>query len=158
MTNGFDLGELTKYQKDIIKLAKEKMPKEEKKFLRSEGTKLKKQTLNMAKASVKKDTGKYFKSIKRGKVYEYKGTGALSVRVYSSAPHAHLLEYGHRQVLNPGKGEGNGKGVIPGKGIGKEIGFVRGFHVFNNAAVTFNGQYYNDGQEFIDELLRKGLY
>lgn len=157
MTDGFDIKELTKFQKELLNIANVKMPKESKAFLRKEGLKLKKVTLKSAKTSIKKDTGDFFKSIKRGKVYKYKENGALSVRVYSSAPQAHLIEYGHRQVLNPGKGEGNGKGVKPGKGIGKQIGFVKGKRIFEKSQKEFDSEFYNDTQHFIEEVLDKGL-
>lgn len=155
----FDVSELTEFEKEILGIANNDMPKETKKFLRKQGNKLKKKTLNKAKAEVKvgerKDATKYHKSIKRGKVYKYDGNGGLSVRVYSNAPHAHLLEYGHRQVVNPPKPKG--RGVIPGKGIGKEVGFVEGCYVFEKTAKEFELEHYNDTERFIDDVLDKGL-
>jgi hypothetical protein len=120
-------------------MANDTMPKESKKFLRTEGTKLRKATLSKAKEKVKKKTGRYYKSIKRGKVYNY--DGALSIRCYSSAPHAHLIEKGHRLVNKDGQ----------------EIGWVDGRHVFEETEEEFKGTYYNDCEDFIDEVLDKGL-
>lgn len=141
MTDGFDITELTDFEKRLVKLANDRMPKESKKFLRDEGTKLRKKTFAKAKQKVKKDTGNYFKSIKRGKVYIYKGNDALSIRVYSGAPHAHLIEKGHRQVTKDGK----------------EIGFVPGKRVFEESQIQFASEYYSDAQKFIDDVLNKGL-
>jgi hypothetical protein len=141
MADGFDITELTNFEKGLLKLAHETMPKETKKFLRVEGTKLRKKTLAKAKQKVKKDTGYYLKSIKRGKVYLYRVNGALSIRVYSAAPHAHLIEDGHRQVTKDGK----------------EVGFVQGKHVFKDSEKQFTNEYFNDVQKFIDNVLDKGL-
>lgn len=139
MSDGFDISELTNFENDLIKLANDTMPKESKKFLRDEGTKLKKVTLSNAKAKVKKKTGNYFKGIKRGKVYNY--DGALSIRVYDGSPHAHLIEKGHRQVTKNGK----------------EIGWVDGMHIFEESQKEFQNTYYSDSEQFIDNVLDKGL-
>jgi len=139
MANNFDISEFTAFEKNLLKLANDTMPKESKKFMGKEGTKLRKVTLATAKRKVKKDTGNYFKSIKKGKVYKYNGTWAI--RDYSYAPHAHLIENGHRQVTKDGQ----------------EIGFVQGEHVFEEASKQFESQYYDDAQTFIDEVIDKGL-
>lgn len=141
MADGFDITELSEFETKLISLANEKMPKESKKFLRDEGTKLRKKTLSKAKQKVKKDAGNYFKSIKKGKVYIYKGNDALSIRVYSSAPHAHLIEKGHRQVTKDGK----------------EVGLVSGKRIFEESQIQFASEYYSDVQRFIDDVLNKGL-
>jgi len=139
MADGFDISEFSAFEKSLMKLANDTMPKESKKFLRDEGAKLKKKTSAKAKQKVKKDTGNYHKSIKRGKVYKYDGD--LSIRVYSSAPHAHLIEEGHRQVTKDGK----------------EVGFVKGKHVFEESEKQFQNEYFSDAQNFIDDVLDKGL-
>lgn len=139
MANDFDIRDFTAFEKNLLKLANDKMPKESKKFMREEGTKLRRVTLATAKRKVKKDSGNYFKSIKRGKVYKFKGSWAI--RDYTYAPHAHLIENGHRQVTKDGK----------------EIGFVPGKHVFEEASKQFESQYFNDSQNFIDNVLDKGL-
>lgn len=139
MSDIFDISELSDFENDLIKLANDTMPKESKKFLRDEGSKLRKTTLSNAKSKVKKKTGNYFKGIKRGKVYNY--DGALSIRVYDGSPHAHLLEYGHRQVTEDGK----------------EVGFVQGMHIFEESQKEFQSTYYSDAEQFIDDVLNKGL-
>ena len=80
--------------------------------------------------------GQYHKSIKRGKVYDY--NGAHAVRVYSTAPHAHLIEEGHRMVTHDGR----------------EVGFVPGHHVFETAGREFETQYLVDVEDFLDEEVR----
>ena len=164
MREGFDTRELTKFEHELLGIAKRDMPRKSKKFMRKEGSKLRKETLSYAKTVIKpsnKNTKKdekhkkYLNSIKRGKPYDF--AGSLCIRAYSNAPHAHLLEYGHRQLVNPGKGKGNGHGVKPGRGIGREVGFVAGYHIFDSTAVAFKDDYYSDTQEFIDDLFDKGL-
>ncbi|MED1953794.1 HK97 gp10 family phage protein [Brevibacillus centrosporus] len=136
----FDIGELDEFVVELLELAEEKMPNETKKFLQREGNKLRKYTLKKAKSLVKKDTGNYFKGIKRGKIYVY-NYDQMSVRVYGSSPHSHLIEYGHRQVSQDGK----------------ENGFVKGFRVFDKTSHEFEQEFIRDTEDFIDELLDKGL-
>ncbi|MGL4672606.1 HK97 gp10 family phage protein [Cetobacterium sp.] len=129
---------LDQLSKDLIKLANSiNNGKDSKEFLKKSGNKLKNKTLNIAKSRVNEDTGNYIKSIKRGKVYNFDGN--LSVRTYSGAPHAHLIEYGH----------------IKKDRSGREHGFQKGSHVFTSAQKEFEDEFYNDTQNFIDELIMK---
>lgn len=139
MSDDFDISQLTDFEQELINLANDTMPKESKKFLRNEGTKLRKGTLAKAKGKVKKVTGAYFKSIKRGKVYDY--DGSLSIRCYSSAPHGHLIEYGHRIVNKDGE----------------EVAWKDGYYVFEEAEEEFQPTYFSDCETFIDDVLEKGL-
>lgn len=140
MSDIFDIHELNDFTKDLMELANNKMPKDSKKFLNKEGTGLRKVTKSVAQQKVKKKTGNYIKGIKKGKVYKYAGNGALSIRVYAGSPHAHLIELGHRQIVN-----------------GKEVGFVEGKHVYETAYKQFQNKYFNDCEDFVDEMLKKGL-
>lgn len=142
MADGFDIKELEYYEKKLISLASKKMPRECKKFMRAEGRQLKRFTLRNAKATVKKKSGRYFKSIKSGKVYKYSGNGAWAVRVYSYDPKAHLLENGHRIVTR-------------GKKI--EKGFAKGHKIFEKSRQEFQETFYNDVGNFIDDVIEKGL-
>ena len=134
MSQGFDLSELAAYGKDI-RLVAEKAPKRQKQFLQKEGAKLRNKTKAQARKLGKK-TGNYLKSIKRGKVYNYRGSQAI--RVYSYAPHAHLIEEGHRMVTHDGR----------------EVGFVQGHHVFEVAARDFEPQFLMDLDDLLDEAVR----
>jgi hypothetical protein len=136
----FDISELDEFTKELLELAEEKMPNETKKFLQAEGNKLKRLTAKKAKQLVKKKSGNYLKGIRRGKVYKYQGD-QTSIRVYNNAPHAHLIEHGHRQVTEDGK----------------EVGFVKGYRVFEKAAKEFEQEYISDCEQFVDDLLEKGL-
>lgn len=130
--------DLDDFSKELLEAAQEfEGGKKTKQFLEKTGDKLKDKTLDLAKTKVKKETGNYFKSIKRGKVYEYEGD--LAVRAYSSDPKAHLIEHGH---------------VIKGKN-GKEHGFKKGLHIFETAAEDFEDEYNEEIQSFLDEMLDK---
>lgn len=130
-----------KLQKDLIDLANSLTNgKESKEFLKKAGNKLKNKTLSVAKSRVKEHTGNYIKSIKRGKVYEFEGD--LAVRTYSTAPHAHLIEYGH---------------IIKSKD-GKEHGFKRGYGIFKTAEKDFEEEFYDDSEKFIDDILMKNNF
>lgn len=129
---------LDKLSQELLKLSKSlNSEAEAKAFLKKSGNKLKNKTLNIAKSRVREHTGNYMKSIKRGKVYEFKG--ALAVRTYSTAQHAHLVEYGH----------------IKKDRTGKEHGFQRGHYVFATAEKEFEKEFYEDTQKFVDEILEK---
>ncbi|KQX69232.1 HK97 gp10 family phage protein [Paenibacillus sp. Root444D2] len=140
MADGFDFSEMEEFTRQLMDLAVQRMPRESKKFLRDEGNKLKKDTKAKAKQKVKKDKGIYQKSIKRGKVYKFNGN-QLSIRTYSNAPHAHLIEHGHR---------------IIGKD-GSEHGFKQGEHVFEDSVREFHDKFISDVEDFVDEMLEQGL-
>lgn len=140
MSDMFDTHELEDFTKDLLDLANNKMPRNTKKFLNKEGVSLRKVTMSVAQQKTKKRTGNYLKGIKRGKVYRYPINGALSLRVYGGSPHAHLIEYGHWQVVD-----------------GKGAGFTKGKHVFETAYRLFQNKYFSDCENFVDEMLEKGL-
>lgn len=116
-----------------------RLPNEMKKVLRKVGNAARKLVLAKAKMLVGKKTGNYYKSIKRGKVY-YNRQGDLQVRIYSNkrAPHAHLIEDGHR---------------IVGKD-GSEHGYQPGYHVFDKAGPEVESQFYNILVTEFDKILR----
>lgn len=127
---------LSDLNKELL-LASQKLKNGEmtKKFLKSTAKKLKKETLKVAKSKVGKKTGNYERGIKEGKPYEY--DGAYACRVYSTMPHAHLIEHGH---------------IIVGRD-GKEKGFKDGYYVFENAASNFEKDYEEEAEKFMDEII-----
>ena len=131
----FDTRELDAYARELERTARD-APKTQKKFMRQEGSKLLRRTKSEAKR-VKVKTGNYKNSIKRGKVYEY--DGAQAIRVYSTAPHAHLIEDGHRMVTHDGR----------------EVGFVPGMHVFEVAGKGFEPEYLADIDDMLDEAVKE---
>lgn len=143
MSDGFDLSELNEFEEDLLNLAGEvENGKQAKRFLRNSGNKLKRRTLKVAKARVKKKSGNLFKGIKRGKPYKYYVDGSWAVRVYGASPHTHLLNNGHRVVAPYTK---------------EEKGFAKGYHFFEDAAKDYEKKFYEDVQDFIDEMLDSHL-
>lgn len=145
----FDFRELTDFEKKLTNLAQKQMPKETRKFLRTEGNELKKITKRNARSAIgnkskkgsKKTSGNLLKGIKRGKVYKYAGNGALSVRVYGGKPayHAHLVNNGH--IVHTKEGDK----------------FVQGKHFLEKSMKEFAPKHEQNVLKFIDEMLDKGL-
>jgi hypothetical protein len=94
-------------------------PMEARKLMQRSGNEARKIVLRVARSKVKKKKGNYFRSIKRGKVWVERVRQLYKVRVYTAAPHGHLIEYGHRIV-----------GHRPDK---PELGYKSGYHVFDTA-------------------------
>ncbi len=155
----FEMHGLDEFTDSLIHASKE-AEKEQKRFLRQEGSKLARKTKARARAEVgmvargDRAAGTYHASIKRGKVWRSE-TNTNAVRVYSNDPVSHLIEEGHDQLVNPGKGRGNGRGVKPGKGIGRKVGHVDGFEVFEKAREDFEDQFHRDCEEAMDKMIAK---
>lgn len=139
--SNINTSELDAFSRELLEMANNELPKESKKFLRTEATKLRKKTLDKAKSLTNKQTGNYYKGIKKGKVYHYKDKKNNSIRVYGRSPHAHLIEYGHRQVSKNGV----------------ESGFVEGKHVFEKAKNEFESEFNSDCEKFISDVVVEGL-
>ncbi|OHW62910.1 hypothetical protein EUAN_06940 [Andreesenia angusta] len=135
----FDFRELSEFENDLLDAAQEfEKGKHAKAFLRKEGSKLNRENKKQAKsAGIGKKTGNFIKGFKRGKIYKF--NGSLCIRGYSKAPHAHLLNNGHRIVGR----DGQEKGFKPGK------------RFLEKSKKNFEGEFEKDIQDFIDELLDK---
>ncbi|MGE8080507.1 HK97 gp10 family phage protein [Peribacillus loiseleuriae] len=132
---------LTEFQRDLMEVAQNRLPREMPKIMRKIGSKARTQVARKARSEVKKVTGNYHKKWKRGKVF--KGSnGETVVRVINSSPHAHLIEEGHRMVT-------------PG---GREVGFVPGKKVLEKGMRDFesSGQVDTMLSDWLDGLLESG--
>ena len=125
---------------EALRLFERDFPKESKRVLGKVGNKAK----NIVKAEVKRrvgrKTGNYLKSIRRGKVF-ISDSDEWTVRVFPSykiAPHAHLIEKGHRLVKN-----------------GNEIGFVQGKRVFDKAGRAIERDFHKIVEDEMDKELNK---
>lgn len=125
------------YEKSLLKLNEALTNTEARKFLKKQGKALQKKTLEMAQRKTKKRTGNYIRGIKAGKVYKF--DGAFACRVYSKAPHAHLIEYGHKIV--------NKNGEIKG--------YQRGLYVFDDAKKAFEDEFSEALNNYVDEVCKK---
>lgn len=133
-----DTSDIDDFAKSLLEFANSDMPKQSKKFLQKEGNKLRKKTLAKAKSLTNKKTGNYYKGIKRGKVYHYRYKNNNSVRVYGGSPHAHLIEYPHRIIVN-----------------GVEKGMTDGKYVFEKAAREFEPEFNKDCEDFAEDILKE---
>jgi hypothetical protein len=140
LADGFDLTELMEYTKTLENTSNNmKQGTSAKKFLGKEGNKLNKLNKSTYKSKgIGEVTGNLVKGFKRGKVYKYEG--AWSVRAMNTSPHAHLLD----------------KGWIHKASNGNEK-FIPGFNFMEDAKQSFESGYYEDVEEFLEEIIEKGL-
>lgn len=143
MSVEIDFHELTEFQKDVLKSANDRFPKQARNFMQRVGNALKSSIMAGYKAKTNRKTGKLRKGLKRGRSYKYNGN-EWQVRVYNKAPHAHLLEYGHRFR------------TIKRRGWKYTGQYVKGRHVVGAAAEAFPETYNKMCEEFVDEFLKEG--
>ena len=127
--------------KESLELFEKNFPKETRQIMMKAGNKVRTIIRREARGTVSKDTGRYLKSIKRGKVF-FDNSDTRVVRVYTSskiAPHAHLIENGHRIVTHSGK----------------EVGYQKGYHVFDKASTEIERNYDNIVATELDKMLNK---
>ena len=138
----FDISELDVYAESMIEFASNNFPKVTERFMKSEATKLKNKAKRSAKGKLKSQpTGNYVKGFKAGKkVYEY-GDVKYNVRVYNSAPHAHLIEYGHN-LVTPG---GTIKGFVPGR------------HILENSVIAYQESFSQNIENRLIEKIKEEL-
>lgn len=148
-SDGLDLSELYAFA-DELEAAAKRNPKRAKKLLQKQGNKLRSKTKSRAMQvygrkhkKPKKYAGgdHYVDTIKRGKPYNFRAENVQAIRVYSSSPHAHLLEKGHNMVTHQ-----------PGK---ERVKFVPGDHIFENTANQFRPEFERACEDFSDEVARE---
>ena len=132
--DGIDLSELDNYADWVAQMSR-KWPKKIKKTMQRSDTELKRRTLRQIRlVNLRTITGNYKAGIQRGKFYQKKGE--YYIRVYSNAPHAHLIEDGHD--------------VIAG---GRKAGFAEGREVFAKAEDAYEEQFHRNCEEMLDEVI-----
>lgn len=129
---------LSDFQNDLLEVAQQS-PKAMRTVMGKVGNNAKNKVSKRARQLVKKDTGMYHKKWKRGKVFIDKD-GQFVTRVINSAPHAHLIEDGHKQVVH-----------------GKVVGFTPGKKVLQKGIADFEASGEVDGLigKALDDLLSK---
>ena len=135
----FDFSELTDFKSDVLKLVNNKYPGKAKKLMNKAGMALKRKVKADYTAKTGKKTGLLRKSLTKGKAYKYGST--WQVRVFNTAPHAHLLEYGHRFR------------TIKRRGWKFTGLYVKGRHVLGDAAEDFTPEFNRICEQFVDELI-----
>lgn len=150
MADGFDISELTNFEKKLVERVNDTMPKESRKFIKKESGKLNKKNKQVFKSKgIEENTGNLLKGFKSGKAYKYQGN--WSSRAYNSSPHAHLLNDGY--MWTPHKKIAKGQTKVQ---TGEEK-FIPGFHFMEDAAQAFASGYYSDVEEFLQDVFIKGL-
>lgn len=90
------------------------------------------------------------------KVKLYKGGTVRVVREQSTAPHAHLVEYGHRQIRG-GKTRERGRSLnrvqLAVRGI-KSGGYVEGKHMLEKAMNEANSRFSSGAQKLLDKITK----
>ncbi|MFD2614495.1 HK97 gp10 family phage protein [Paenibacillus gansuensis] len=125
--------------KNELDSLQELFPREARQVMLRSGSKARGIVARKARQLVKKVTGTYLRSIKRGKVWMDEGEESFKVRIYTGAPHGHLIEYGHRIVDKSGK----------------ELGFKEGYHVFDRAAAEVSEQWNEILEREFDRIMDK---
>jgi hypothetical protein len=136
---------LTEFQKELLEIAQDKLPRESFKVMRKLGSRARVYVAKRAR-QVNKVSGNYIG--KGPKKYGWKRSKAFykfdeyGVTVYNKAPHAHLVEHGHRMVTQDGK----------------EAGFVKGQKVRENGMDDFeaSGEVDEILSKWLDDLLESG--
>jgi len=133
-----DYRELDIFSRELESL-QEHFPSEARQLMLRSGTRARAIVTKKARQLVRKLTGNYLKSIKRGKVWLDEGYGWYKVRVYTRAPHGHLIEHGHRIVDKDGN----------------ERGFKEGYHVFDKSESEIEREWNDILAEEFDRIMDK---
>lgn len=154
----FEFEGLTEMQNALLDVAQRRLPKETKKVMRKAGSKMRvyvKRRAKSEKIGVKNEI--YHKKFKRGKVFK-NDRGEWVVRVVNSAPHAHLIEHGHKQVVQKGRTRKSDGRYIAYRRAGQQVGYVPGKKVMEKGSRDFenSGQYDEILGKWLDDLLKDG--
>lgn len=158
---GFLFENLSEAKKDLMRSVKEMYPKETAKFLKEQATKLRKVSRKVAKQEVGTSKGKkknwiaskgYHQKFKIGKIYVY-GENDKCIRVYNSAPHSHLVEYGHINIPRGTKRATTRKGRIEQAKNRKGSGITLGRYVFTLTEIEYKSQFLSDTNDFLYQFV-----
>lgn len=140
MSAEFEYSELTEFNKNMLDFVSKEYPKEAKKFIARAGNKLSKNIKSAYRKGTKKKTGNLLRGVARGRPYIFEGND-FQVRVYNKAPHAHLIEHGHKVFIR-----------------GKETRHrAKGRHIVGATAMAFQNEFAQLADKFVDDLLARGF-
>jgi hypothetical protein len=137
MSNELEMKGLDDFKQLLYDKAKD-TPKEGLKLIRKCGNEGRKYAVKNGKELVKKRTGLYHKSWKTGKAFI--NNGEYKIYVKNLAPHAHLIEEGHRNIDK----------------AGNEHGFTKGKKVLETSMQEFEPQMTNIVSDWLDDFLDRG--
>lgn len=135
-----DFSQVSDFNKELLELIETTYPKEAKKFVSRAGNAFRAEMKAGYKRNTIRRTGNLLRGVTRGRAYIYNGED-YQVRVYNKAPHASLIERGHKLY-------------IKGKPTDK---FVKGKHIVGNTIVEFNDKFVELADKFVDDLLNGGF-
>lgn len=134
--------EFLEFENDLLNLAEDfNNGKDMRKFMKKDARSLNKIQRKTAKKLTNKKTGNLIKAknFKAGKVYK-SHNGSPTIRAYTNSPHAHLIDIGHEVISH-----------------GNKKGFREGNHFMEKAQKSFENEHFENTQNFIDDLIKKGL-
>lgn len=158
--SGFDFSQLSDFAKDTINIAQNVYPRESKKFLKKQAEKVAEKLQANISTTTKKKTGRLSRAAAPGKPYIFKGGDemALSIRGYlknrpktepeNSAPHAHLLDFGHNIIPRGKKGKSNTSG-------GPILGKVKGREFIKKTQNEFESEFLSECEAFASDIFYK---
>lgn len=162
MASGFDLHELTNYEKHVIKTAQNVFPKESKQFLKKNANDLskiqKKEFKKVPMDKVEKAEREMVKAYRKG--FRFDGHFKGKARTYTLKTmksgkvgkngNTFYCKAGGRGILNlVSKGYWHKGGFSEKNGIET---YIKGFDTVDNAAGQFEGTYYKNCSEFVDNI------
>lgn len=127
---------LTDFEKDLQNVM-DNLPDTTKKIFRMALAKCRIIVRRHTRKLVNKKTGNYYKAWRYSKVWESRN--GFGGKLYNSAPHSHLVEYGHRQLDR----------------FGNEIGFVKGKGVMDSANKEMEATWDENLEKAMDKVLEK---
>ena len=139
MNDGFDFSELDDLTETLEKL-QVTFTKETDKILKKAGNTFARWVKKGYRLKTKKITGNLVKGVKAGKPFKY-GRDNRQIRVFSSAPHAHLIEYGHKMMDKNSQPVKNG------------TSFVKGRRVVETERRAFESEFNDVIEKLVDEFL-----
>ena len=109
------------------------------------------------KSTTPRKSGKLRRSWSLKKVKLYKGGNVRVVRIQSTAPHAHLVEYGHK-IYRGGKTRKNGRTMnsvqLRIRGV-KNLGSVEGKKMLEKAMDQARARFPREAEKLLDKLIKE---
>lgn len=144
-----DLQELEKLFGKLLQA----FPEERRRLVEQSGEKLHQQVLRNIDRDLKQGTGRLRAACEK---QIGSGGGYAAIRNnYQKAPHAHLVENGHRLMKGAKKKKDKNGNDINIKGSGQEIGWVQGRFMYHNAANALADELERDAERLLERTLEE---
>ncbi len=128
----------------------DQFPEKRRELMENAGEKMRQRVLRNIETDTKEKTGNLKKAC-----YKHIGSGGGYAAVrndHKKAPHAHLVEFGHRNIKGAKTKQGK-NGPVNIKGSGKVIGWVSGKHMYRNAMNELEDELTQDAENMIEQLV-----